>query len=472
MKEVKNLLSGDGNEDPFISRRQALTGFAAASTGLISGCSTISTENQEPGKSEGQEDTPPPNTGNNSTQNSGEDTPEETPEPLPKNHRIHLKPGKNKQLRKNIPEKQLEKYINDFGTDLVTNSNIFSETQDNRKTQEIDLLALEYWHDNDPQNIRPQEAQDFLKTIGKTNKKDSTAWKAKNQPFTPYPNFNRETEDPGHFNYQEFTQSQTLDKAQDWIQIYLFNWQRYYEGSGPISTEDELYAAVLEEAIETHTDIDTHFFGFDLPARSRSGHGNGMAYDKTNNKLYITETITGPKTQTIEDGKLHLQYHPLIENSNYLEEDHEAEKKFWHPLKFHRDPQQDILDDYHHSLDFEERKGYVGSMLMGIATGQDDDIEVGSLTDVAITNEYANDLTQTLETWNNNPEHDQQLFQEIIHQAKTYNKLAAKKDQNYIISGTIDDPKYTKVEDRNIVRQVWNDINGKHNNIKQTIQNN
>lgn len=70
-----------------------------------------------------------------------------------------------------MPSTQLEAYFQEFGTELVTEASVLSDTAGADSVSEyqvmpIDLLALEWWHDNDVENIETEEAQAFVETVG------------------------------------------------------------------------------------------------------------------------------------------------------------------------------------------------------------------------------------------------------------------------------------------------------------------
>lgn len=455
------------------SRRRLLAALGASGTGLLAGCAG---NTDDPGSSsataESTTDTQRTTSSRSDTvATTDEETETTEEEPLPSNYRVHFVPGENQELRRQIPRSQLSEYQQEFGANLITESTIFSEpAEDQRRNKEIDLLALEWWHDNDYQNIQHQEGSRFVESIGTESEPGTIEHQAKNEPFmVEYPNSDGESNTYGSFDYQQFSNSSSAGEALDWVHRYLFNWQRNYNDPGPISTEDELYAATLQESLDTYTNIESHFWAFDLPEASRSTHGNGLVYDETNNEIRIMETILGPGTQTrgVED----KQHHPVVEDSNYLNEDHDAYDALWHPLRFADYHQQDTVEG-HENLDFQERKFYAASMFRSMGTGfQDNDLEAGLVDSGAVlTTEYLIDITQKLSNWNENDEYYAELFEEIKNQAKVYNKLASEEDENYVMYGTVEDPNVAKVESDNLVRRIWNDQEGEYNDFEQYLE--
>lgn len=450
------------------SRRQILCLTGAAIITATAGCQSLGPTD------DAEDDNSPPEENNTeqTDQNQTETSPEtDTPVDRPNEYLMTLVPGENPELRQRIPQEQLTKYQQEHGANIITESSIFSENPGEEwRQKKVDLLGLEWLHDNDYENFGRDEAAPFVESIGADSPEGSISFEAKNNPRNlPYPNSNGKSNTYGNFDYEEFSNSDSVGEALDWVQSYLFNWQRLYDNPGPISTEDALYAAVLQEGLDTHTDIESHFWSFDLPEASRSTHGNGLVYDKSNNELRVMETIAGPVTQDSANGE--PQYHPRVEDSNYLDEEHHAYNQWWHPLRFAEDHQQDTLDRFHDSLDFKERKEYAASLIMGMSTGgHEGDVEPGSLTDVGATTEYVTDLTEKLRNWNQNKEYDQELFRDIKSQSKVWQKLANEEDENYVIYGTADDPKYAKVESTGIVSQIWEDQEGEFDDFEQHLE--
>jgi len=439
-----------------MKRRTFLTSLGAATTASLVGCLTDQT-----------------GTGTTTTANP-QTTDQTTTVNVPDRYQVHFVPGKNQELRNRIPGEQLQQYIQDFGADLITEANILSTTPEHGyQEKQIDLLAMEYWHDNDVQNIEPEEGQAFLQTIGQNSPEESRGYKAKNNPEAIHYKNLEEIPGNGKFEYEELQNAESVDEALDWLQRYLFNWERLWDDPGPISTEDELYAAVLQEGLDQHTDIESHAWAFDLPEEPANTHGNGLIYDETNNQLHLMETIHGPSTMELSEGD--TQYHPPVEESNYVEEGHEAKQSWWHPLRFGQDHDKETLQNFP-ELDFETRKRYTATVLSRIATGYSDTelLKQGrgllGEINVSITTEYLEDLTTKLRNWNNNENSSPELFQEIKHQSKVYNQLTKQEDQNFVMYGTVEDPKVAHVESEEVINEVWDDQEGEYDDFDQYLE--
>jgi len=369
-------------------------------------------------------------------------------------------------------EEYAENYIQQHGDQVTEDPVITSyetpeEIEHNKK--EIDLAALEYWHDNDFPQVadQPEEAREFVESIRPLEEAEGMAREAMIEGF--YPNRDESSHEYGHFDYEEFSNSESAGEALDWIHRYLFNWQTRYPGSGPISTEDEQYAAVLQEALDEHTDIDSHFWAFDLPSNEGNAtHGNGLVYDEDKNELRVMETIAGPATWESEIS----QYHCKIEDSNYLNLEHEASDEYWHPLRFAEEYQSEhksVAEEFD-NLSFKEAKGWTASLFRGITTGfGDEDIEETVFSSgITISNEYLADVTKKLRNWNRKDEYDQELFNKIKNQSKVYNKLYSM-DENFVVCGNVENPQYAKVEDEGLIEDIWEDEEGRYDEFNQYL---
>ena len=342
-----------------------------------------------------------------------------------------------------------------------SNSPVFttysSNSQFTHDKKEIDLNQLEEWHDNDYDNLSEMhpKMKTFVEGVTDENKlteeKHLTEERANGFAVAPYPNRQESEYYGGHFEEQTYKQAESAGDALDWLHPLLLNFEEKNTDDGAISTEDEHYAAVFQECFDQYNDnFDAHAWSFDLEYSEGGTHGNGFIYDTTKDELRILETVESPATSTVEDGR---QYHPLIEDSNYLEPGHDAYEDYWHPLRFDgTEPEADYVD-------FREGKASASQIFRGIATGVDDeDIEKASFTEtgIGITTDYLVDIIDTLSNYN---EQDQFEFEEIKNQSKVYNKLRSM-DGNYIAGGTVENPIYAEVEDDSVIEDVWEDEEG------------
>jgi hypothetical protein len=338
-----------------------------------------------------------------------------------------------------------------------TDSNIFttySSTEEfthDKKT--IDLNQLEEWHDNDYANLKEFHPGMERFVEGVTDDSKLTEVKqieeGDNELKVLYPNWQESEYYGGHFEKETYEEASSAGKALDQLHPLLFNFEHKYDNR-PISTQDEQYAAVLQECFDEYNDkFDTHVWSFDLETDSDATHGNGFIYDETNNELRILETISTPNTATVDGDR---QFHPLIENSNYLNPEHDAFQEYWHPLRFDGStPEADYVP-------FREAKIGAVDVIRGIATGaQDSDVggEEGFIQSVGATTDYIKDGIQKLRNYNEN-NFD---FEQFKSQSKIMNKLW-EEEGTYIVGGTVENPVYAEVEDDSVIEDVWKDEDG------------
>lgn len=279
-----------------------------------------------------------------------------------------------------------------------------------------------------------------------------------NAVLVPYPNSSG-GRDPGTWDYEAFSSSNTLGEALDWMHPYLFNWNHMVTDEGPISTEDYVYAPVFEQGIEQNTDIEVHAWDFELDE-----HGNGLIYGKNpdgTEELRVMETVAAPLTHG---------YHKLIEDSEYLEPGTEGFNAYWHPLRFGGEHSNSKRWDF----EGEKRRaaGAVGKMATSanVSPLMNQDVNRGmeSTEHIAPTTEYMADFTEKLRTFNENDAD----FQELYNQSKIMNKLLHDADNNYVIFGDTENPQYARVEDESLISEVWQDEEGQYDDFDQYLEDN
>jgi hypothetical protein len=404
------------------------------------------------------------------TEKFGEQTTTTAQKQVPELKKLDIKPGTNKSIRDQVSQEYLNQNQVPENHPIYTNYQTPNQLKYNK--YHIDLTALEWWHDNDVQNIFPEETQKFVQSVGPREQATGIAKEAMiNGEATLYQNWEESQYENGHFIYNDeengrgLVQADSAREALDWLHPYLFNWQRKYEGSGPISTEDEIYAAAIQETLDGHTDIDTHAWAFDLPTTARSTHGNGLIWDETNNELRILETISGPVTQTPEEvEKGNFQYHPLIEDSGYLIEENDGYQEWWHPLRF-----DGTNPDF--SLKFEDGKDYASRALIGISTAWHDEdrdnSEWWTEAGVALTTEYVSDRIDKLANYNDNSFDFNQLKQEsklMNHLWEEHNGNAVMyldKEDNLAVAEGVDDQ---------VLEDIWKDEEGQYDDFDAYIE--
>jgi hypothetical protein len=347
-----------------------------------------------------------------------------------------------------------------------SNSPVFttynSPSQFTHDKKEIDLNQLEEWHDNDYTNLKEDhpEMETFVESIdgegGFTGSTKTKIEKTKNNPSGwVYPNSEKYPEE-GKFIFSEeneqeekvgYKHAESAGEALDWLHPYLLSFEYEFD-TRPISSEDEKFAAIFQECFDQYNDnFNAHTWAFDLESSSGGTHGNGLIYDQTNDELRVLETVTGPVTAEFDDPQLH----PLIENSNYLNKDHDAHQRYWHPLRFDgTEPEADYVD-------FREGKGNATQLFRTIATGfQDMSDKYAEDVGVVPTTNYIEDIIDTIRNYN---EQDQFNFEKIKNQSKVYNKLMTQ-DENYVVGGTADNPLYAQVDEDSKIEEIWSDPDG------------
>jgi hypothetical protein len=191
---------------------------------------------------------------------------------------------------------------------------------------------------------------------------------------------------------------------------------------------------------------------------------------QTNERTTTAATSAQPETATPTATE------EPTENSNYLNEDHDAYNSWWHPLRFANDHQQDTVEGHHSSLYFETRKKYAAAMFSGIGTAYADtelrEQERGLFNNinVGISTEFMIDVTDKLLNWNNRLELGEAEFNQMKDLSKVYNKVVEEEDENYVMYGTVDNPRVAKVESSNIIDRIWNDQRGQYDDFGEHIE--
>jgi hypothetical protein len=387
----------------------------------------------------------------------------------PGTYKLDVVPERNEQLRQTITEASDESgYLAQRGG--FTDDDPVFQTYSSHEALSFDklgadLVALEWRHDNDYEVIEdgsPVDSSEFIQSIGTdTDNPEIEAIKNGNTGTTWYPNGNFEERNVGYFDYRKFANADTLGEALDPLHSYLFNWQSKMTESGPISTEDSIYASVLEQAIEqkNNNNLEVHAWDFDLDE-----HGNGLIYGKNadgSDALRIMETVANPVTATAQN--VHEQLHPLVEDSHYLEPDHDEFNRYWHPLRFGWDGHSDS-----NRWEFQGEKWRAAAAVFNIAGSIDsypDNWDGLTESTVAPTTDYLQDFTETLRTYNQNAIN----FERLYNQSKIISKLIFDTENNHVIYGNTENPQYAVVEDDSVIEEVWQDEQGRYDDFDQFL---
>jgi hypothetical protein len=100
-----------------------------------------------------------------------------------------------------------------------------------------------------------------------------------------------------------------------------------------------------------------------------------------------------------------------------------------------------------------------------VSSTEDGDItrRLGEDANVAITNQYLDDITDATVQPGEAPVE----FQDVYDQAKVVHDLA-EAEGNYVVFGDpYEEPMYAKIEDEEVIDQVWQDEQGEFDNFAQ-----
>ncbi|MDL0135372.1 hypothetical protein PNP85_03325 [Halobacterium salinarum] len=385
--------------------------------------------------------------------------------PVPGNYKIDVVPERDEELRNIIENNSDEENYLEVRGGFTAEDPVFNSYSSHEQLGfdklEADLTALEWRHDNDYENLgRPADTEQFIQSIGTDTGNPEIQAVKNGEGTTWYPNGNFEEREVGHFNYEKFANAETLGEALSPLHSYYFNWQSKMTDSGPISSEDLIYAPTLEQAIEqkNNKDLEAHAWDFDLDE-----HGNGLIYGRNadgSDELRIMETVANPVTASAKN--VHDQLHPLVEDSNYLNPDHEEFNRYWHPLRFG-------WGGYTNSprWDFRGEKSRAFAAVMNIASSIQSE-EIIRRVGVVPTTGYLKDFTEKLRTYNENDTD----FSHLHNQSKLLRKLEYWDDNQYVVYGTTANPQYAAVKDFGIVDEIWIDQNGQYDDFDQYLQDN
>ncbi|WP_229722450.1 hypothetical protein [Haloferax sulfurifontis] len=388
----------------------------------------------------------------------------------PSNYKVDVVAERNEEMREEISQNSLEdNYLEKRGgfitSDPVLN-NYSSHEQLGFDKFGIDLVAYEWRHDNDYTELaeaQPIEVKNFVDSIGvETGNPDIEAIKSGDEvPAAIYPNGNFAERRGGNFDYEQFSNAETVGGALDWVHPYLFNWQAKMTPDGPYSVEDALYAPSLEQAIEENTNKGLEVHAWDVETL---GHGTGLIFGKSadgTEELRFMETVSSPVTATADDNQLH----PLIENSGYLDPGNDGFEEYWHPLRFGWEKDEDTS-----SWGFEQKKRSAVSAFGGISNSlhKENNPVPGASDTVAPTTEYVIDFTEKLRNFNQNDI----KFETLYNQSKVLEKMVMDEDTNHIIYGDTENPQYAVVEDDSLIEDVWEDRSGEYDDFNQFLRDN
>jgi hypothetical protein len=388
--------------------------------------------------------------------------------PTPGNYKLDVVPERNEELRSTIENNSDEENYLEARGGFVQEDPVFSTYSSHQNLDfdklDADLAALEWRHDNDYEELSPDpetdpnvETTQFVRSMNNDTGNPEIEQVKSNPILRPYPNSSG-GRDTGQWDYNQFSSSNTLGEALDWLHPYLFNWQQMMTQGPPISSEDFIYAPTLEQSLEQHTDIEAHAWDFDLDE-----HGNGLIYGKNpdgTEELRVMETVAAPLTSS---------YNAPIEQSDYLTPGTEGFNAYWHPLRFGWEQHSNS-----ERWNFEGEKRRAAEAVKSMATStrlaevETNKSSMERRDTIAPTTEYIQDFTEKLRTYNqNNAE-----FSELYNQAKVMNKLMKDRKTNHVIYGDTENPQYAVVEDESVIDDIWQDEQGQYDDFNQFLRDN
>ncbi|WP_239527688.1 hypothetical protein [Haloferax volcanii] len=390
----------------------------------------------------------------------------------PGNYKVDVVPQRNEELRNQISQNSLEdNYLEKRGGFITSDpviDNYNSHEQLGFNKFGIDLAAYEWRHDNDyvgAAEVQPRNVRNFVDSIGTdTGDPDIQAIKSGDEvPAAIYPNGSMAERRGGNFDFEQFSNAETVGEALDWVHPYLFNWHAKMTSDGPISSEDSIYAPSLEQAIEENTNKGLEVHAWDV-GLSGGLHGNGLIYGKNadgSEELRVMETVSAPVTATGPDNQLH----PLIEDSGYLNPENDGFGEYWHPLRFGWE------DHYAQSGNaFTSQKRSAVNVVGEISNSfQPDSLpSPGSSETVAPTTEYVVDFIEKLRNFNQNDTE----FETLYNQSKVLEKMTREQDTNHVIYGTTENPQYAVVDNGSLLEDIWEDSGGEYDDFNQFLRDN
>ncbi|WP_367996101.1 hypothetical protein [Haloferax volcanii] len=387
--------------------------------------------------------------------------------PTPGNYKVDVVPERNEVLRNQISQNSLEDNYLEKRGGFITSDPVIDNYSSHKQLEfdkfGIDLAAYEWRHDNDYTELaeaQPTEVKNFVDSIGTdTGNSEIEAIKSGDEvPAAIYPNGSMAERRGGNFDFEQFSNAETVGEALDWVHPYLFNWQAKMTPDGPYSVEDALYAPTLEQAIEENTSQGLEVHAWDVETL---GHGTGLMYGKNadgSEELRFMETVASPVTATADDQQLH----PLIEDSGYLDPANDGFQEYWHPLRFGWEKDEDTSP-----LGFEDKKRSAVSAFGGMSNSlhAENNPVPGASDTVAPTTEYVVDFTEKLRNFNQNDI----KFETLYNQSKVLEKMVMDEDTNHIIYGKTENPQYAVVADDSLVEGVWEDRSGEYDDFSQQI---
>jgi hypothetical protein len=393
--------------------------------------------------------------------------------PTPDAYKLDVVPQRNEELRGTIAEKADEdNYLQQRGGFVTSDPTLDTYSSHRQLAFDkfgVDLVALEWFHDNDYEAIEaasPGESAAFIGILAnETGNETVERIKNGNEGIAWYPaTGSYENRDSGHFDYELFSTASTLGEALDHLHPLFFNWQyELSEDGGPISSEDAEYAPILEQAIEQKNANIQGVHAWDV-GLSGSTHGNGLIYGKNadgSEELRVMETIVDPVTS---EGLRDPEWHPLVEVSGYLTPGNDGYERYWHPLRF---GWEGHTGNYQN---FRTRKRIASGWLINAmaSSAESNYPEDTDFERTVPTTGYLESFCEKLRNFNENGIE----FGMLYNQANIFHELIKNQENNHIVYGDVANPQYAVVGDDSVIDMLWEDRTGEYEDFDQFLKQN
>jgi hypothetical protein len=336
-------------------------------------------------------------------------------------------------------------------------------------------------------------------------------------------------EDYERFLFDKFESAEPTLEALDWIHIYGLAWAVEKERGteegfrSPFKDLNLTLAPMLERSINMYTENECQTFALDIHDEGKGNYvanigrdGDNlykmmMGFDLETNELFLMESnwlnmemnsvqeefmnyrTDRPQyddgTWAQEDYNSGRTIHNTVQNSVYLPEigkedfEENVEENFgdsfdlsskppasdyWHPLRF--DGSEPDMDE----LDFRTASVLTTRMLRNIVTHPEivnSEKRLGKNAGVAPTKEYRESIPDAMLEMSDLPTADvdgEIEYSDVFEQSSILEELA-ERDENYVVHGTMFEPRYGRVTDSQIIENVWNDRGGEYDQIKQVL---
>lgn len=272
--------------------------------------------------------------------------------------------------------------------------------------------------------------------------------------------------------YERFSEENWLNAdPQDSVRLairYLMALDQRYEGNHSGRTAE--YTTAVTQAFEQeHPEYNIHAFPASIHAGSR---GAGLVHIEDTDTLCLFEVLLSGIDDWDENEQLDYVV-PKIDNSEYFRDDQASERSTHHPLRFGENERERTRG----ISNFEDAKTYAASMFV---TMNKPSVVGENATDVniienaydegfALTTGYLSDVTENLRFYNDS-NFDSADFDTIRSQSALAFELNQQHDDNFVLGGSVDSPWILRVEDDNLLDDIWADADGEYDNLIEEME--